>query len=144
MEDIHGKEKFWMKPSFSNIRSSIRWSLRWYKERTITLHTKDLILSISGNPLPEKHSMEGVPFMVGAECSHGWRNLVNTEFSGMVNMVIGGQRADYPGSGCSTYETTLRIAQVLYETGKLDEKVKWDNPPPSTLPPDSASGEKIG
>ena len=68
--------------------------------------------------------------MIGVECAHGWRNLVNTEFSGTVDMVIGGQRADYPGSGCAGYATTKRILQTLYVTGKLDDKVQWDNPPP--------------
>lgn len=68
--------------------------------------------------------------MIGAECAHGWRNLVNNEFPGTVNMVISGQRADYPGSGCASYETTKRILCTLYLTGKLDDRVQWDNPPP--------------
>lgn len=128
-ETIHGKKGFWEEPTLATILGDIRWSLRWYKEQTLTLHTKDLVMTISGNPPPEKQLHKGVPFMIGAECSHGWRNLINTEFSGMVNLVIGGQRADYPGVSCATYETTCKIVQVLYETGKLDNSVEWDNPP---------------
>lgn len=129
MEDIHGNHKFNKEPSFREIRNDLRWSLGRYKEQTFTLHTKDLVMTVSGNPPPEGNSMEGVPFMIGAECAHGWRNLINTEFPGMVNMVIGGQRADYPGSGCASYETTERILCTLYLTGKLDDRVQWDNPP---------------
>jgi len=88
-------------------------------------------MTISGNPPPEKHPIElkKTPFMIGVECSHGWRNLINTEFPEYVNMIIGNQRADYPGASCATYETTCNIVQVLYETGKLDNRVEWDNPP---------------
>lgn len=117
----------------STLFNDIRWSLRRYNEQTLTIHTKDLTLTISGNPPEEKQPLEGVPFMIGAECSHGWRNLINTEFPEYVNMVIGNQKADYPGISCATYETTRKIVQVLYETGKLDNRVEWDNPPNITL-----------
>lgn len=84
---------------------------------------------ISANPPDEKQLTDKDPFMISVECSHGWRNMINTEFDGMVNMIIGNQQADYPGVSCATYGTTCKIVQTLYETGKLDNSVGWDNPP---------------
>jgi hypothetical protein len=128
-ETIQGDKGFWDEPDLSGIQGDIRWSLRWYKEQSLSIYTKDLMMTISGNPPPEKQLTDKNPFMIGVNCAHGWRNLVNTQFPGMVNMIVGDQQADYPGSSCATYETTCQIVQKLYETGKLDDRVKWDNPP---------------
>ena len=68
-------------------------------------------------------------YYIGVECAHGWRNLVNNEFPEKVEAVIGGQKAEYPGSGFATLATAKRIIQTLYETGELDTSVGWDNPP---------------
>ena len=133
-ETIHGKKTFWENPTLSTLLSNIRWSLRWFDEQTLTIHTKDLTLNVSANPPDEKQpeALKATPFMISAETPSGLRNLINTEFPEYVNMVIGNQRADYPGGSCATYETTCKIIQVLYETGKLDDSVGWDNPPKDT------------
>ena len=132
-QTVHGEKNFWENPTLATLLSNIRWSLRWFDEQTLTIHTKDLILNVSANPPDEKLLTNKDPFMIGAECSHGFRNLINTEFPEYVNMVIGNQRADYPGASCATYQTTCKIVQVLYETGKLDDSVGWDNPPKDSL-----------
>jgi len=126
-ESIDGKEQIWNNPKFSTIRNGIRWGLNRHKDQSLSLHSKDITLIISGNPPPEgvrpSDTNKAHAYMIRAECSQGWRNLVNTEFTGTITQTIGGQLADYPAGSFASHSTTLRIVQTFYETGNLDDKV---------------------
>lgn len=109
------------------------------KAETLTLQKGRTSLLISGvSFIAEKSRLCELRikcFTVGADCSHGWRNLINDEFRGegpgnlIGPVVIGGQRAHYPASSFATLDTTISIVKAFIKTGELDPGVRWDNPP---------------
>ncbi len=48
--------------------------------------------------------------------------------SGIITLVIGGQKGEYAANECVDLNMVLKAARKFAETGKLDETVLWSEP----------------
>ena len=77
---------------------------------------------------------QGGWFIVGAELPHGWSNaLPRDRQEGMVELVAGGQRANYSRAHCVSLAVALAAAREFLESGgeRLTTECRWDNPAPT-------------